>query len=267
MTTFEKYSWKRVGDFVSGADAIIQEQLLPLPDLLKASNSDLSRFGGDPGNKNWGSFRPLASSREETWSDWLQFLIENSGSGFLALELLGRKLSGGIRAEKVEREICAEGKTDSDQRRRADILVYWSNGYLSNIEVKLGDKNFAKTHETAEKLHAKIGGERWTDHILVPGAEAAAWGRESDKIRGDFGFPVELLTWEEVAVALRRALYAGREAEVWLSMAYVFCGCIEEIALGLPGFGSLKRRGVSFHKFKAAKRVDILAKAVRKNDR
>lgn len=266
MAAIEKYSWAGVSEFILIADALIKERLLPFPALKKESDSKLVRFGGDPGGKSWENFRPLASSREEAWSDWLQFLIENSATGFMVAELLGSKASKEVRAAKVVREVCVDSAAESAHRRRADILIYWSNGARSHVEVKIGDKSFAKTYETANALRAKVGGEPWTDHILVPGRDAALWGRESEKIHGNFELVVNLLTWEDVAVALRRTLYAGHESEIWSSLAYVFCGCVEEIALGLSSFENLKSEGVSFPKFKAAKRVDILAKAVKNDD-
>ena len=57
----------------------------------------LSKVDGDPLHEDWSRFRPLRLTREEDWSDWLAWLLENSNSGRLAAEVFHREQERCIR--------------------------------------------------------------------------------------------------------------------------------------------------------------------------
>jgi hypothetical protein len=104
---------------------------------------------------------------------------------------------------------------------------------------------FGKTEDTARQLEAKYGATRWTHYILLPAEDREAW----TGLAHSQAPPVHVLTWNEVAVALRRSLRRKQEHKRWLAWAHDFCGLIEQKLLGHPvgdgeetAFHQLERR-------------------------
>lgn len=183
---------------------------------------------GEVSKRDWTEFRPLRLEREEAWSDWLAHLFAESSTGSFARELLGDHLavtgpSGGS-APQVQREVLTEGN-----ERRADLLLEWP-GAMAHIEVKAGDHSFEKTCETGRLLRALHGrGRPWADFILLPPGDVQAWRTACSG--PEFG-NIVVLTWLDVAVALRRAMVRGAESLHWNTWAHAFCGAVEQKLLG-----------------------------------
>ena len=191
--------------------------------LLAEWNAMLRDLDGDPATHDWRGFRPLRLDREEDWSDWLAFLIQTATSCELALTLFsrGEVTRDTYCAPVVEREVVLS-------ERRADIVIRWQSS-CTHVEVKVGDQNFAKTHETAEKLEQQHA-TRWSHYILLPSEDIAVLDKslaKSDK-------RIRTLTWDDVAVGVRRALVSSDESLRWRSFAHAFCGGVEQLLLGCP---------------------------------
>ena len=96
---------------------------------------------------DWQAFRPLRTSREEDWCDWLANLIENARTGRFAARLLGDGVGETQRycVGYIEREKVALGF-------RPDLVVHFTDGEAAHIEVKVGDLSLEKTVATGGSL-------------------------------------------------------------------------------------------------------------------
>lgn len=178
---------------------------------------------GDPSDEDWLHFRPLRTDREEDWSDWFAYLLESSKTGALGYRLFGSTTdrADDFAGPRVDREVRTEN-------RRADLVIQLraqatASVRRMSVEVKVGDKAFGKTADTARKLQG--GTKDWQHFILLPGQDHDRW-RESNIAE------VASLTWEDVAEALRRVLRSRGEPQRWQVWAHAFCGVIEQRLLG-----------------------------------
>jgi hypothetical protein len=226
-------------------------ELLP---LIARWDKILRNYGGDTSSTNWESFRPLRLGREEDWSDWLAHLLEGSRSGIFAEALLPAAglSSSEFRCPRVIREVATEDY-------RADLLVHWAPSRITHIEVKLGDTNFEKTYPTARQLRRRLSSRNtvWTDIILMPSDSLEDWF-DCKKETGSIGE----ITWDKVAIALRRALIRSRESFQWNSLAYIFCGAIEQKILGIPRRHALSGAGALNFKTGISSQISILNRSL-----
>jgi hypothetical protein len=194
--------------------------------LYTAWQNKLQSLGGDPSAQVLENFRPLRLSREEDWSDWLAWLLEKSETGVLAETLFGSVMdcdAASLKLPRVKREEPSE-----DQERRADLVVKWKSGKAADIEVKVGDRQFGKTLETAAKLKSQHHFILITEDLLPDWSDI-----ESDHVREAHKGQINVILWSHVVRGLRRCLWEGRESLAWRAWAWTFCGAIEQKLLGL----------------------------------
>lgn len=214
-------TWTPIDAWGQTAAEELREELARFRSCLAEWDSRLLHFGGEPSRRDWDSFRPLRLRREEDWSDWLAFLLQDATTPTFASHFLGPSLAPpGVSwtHPKVERE-----RWTRDGKRKADLVFSWRSGGATCLEVKVDDPNLEKTKETAEGVGANFSG------ILLSEEMVARWGplAEDDKW-------TQVRTWRDVAVALRKALWEGKETVAWCAWAVAFLGAIEEKILGLP---------------------------------
>jgi len=182
-------------------------------------------------------FRPLRTTREEDWSDWLAWLLKTSTTGVLAEVLFGLHIGRGAAALKLPEE-KREDPTE-DQSRRVDIVLKWKKTKLAvDVEVKVEDRQIDKTYETARKIADKYKQYSWQHFILLSDDLAPAWSdHESNRANKDF---IHRILWRDVVRGLRYALWQKKESLMWRVWALTFCRAIEEKLLGLtkPPSGS-----------------------------
>lgn len=154
----------------------------------------LRAIGGDPSSLVLEKFRPLRLSREEDWSSWLAWLLETSTKGVLARTMFGLHMNcpaASLRLPKVELE-----PVTLNRERRGDIKLTWKSRQVTNIEVKIWDKQFGKTFETNRKLRAQEPASAWRDFILIPDTVMVAWNDEaSDHVKEGM---VNVILWGAV---------------------------------------------------------------------
>lgn len=220
-----KVSWTLLEQFVHEGRAYAAHRCRAFPELLECWSSLLRDIDGDPCRATWSNFRPLRVDREEDWSDWLQHFIATSTTGRFAHELFGRAFSdaGSCARPHVIRE-------DVTEDRRADVVIQWIGGAHTQVEVKVGDQSFSKTAETAAKLELKYPGTEWSHYILLPVEDVEHW----DALDKPDSPAIHSITWDDVAIALRRSLRRREEPRSWLVWAHGFCGLVEQKLLGHP---------------------------------
>jgi hypothetical protein len=208
------------GKALAALEAPDREQLRV---ALEHWNTVLSDLGGDPLRENWARFRPLRLRREEDWSDWLVWFVENSASGRLAAKLFGRKANTCC-TPAVERELTIE-------RNRHDVQICWLNGDITTVEVKVGDQDFEKTGPAVE-IHSRSNpGTRCDYWILLP---------PRDLDRCDVS-AVRKIGWDYVAKCLRTCIRYNDELLTWRVWGRAFVGCIEQDLLGFPRIDDVNR--------------------------
>jgi len=218
-------AWSGLIELIRLGQDYARHQCAELPDLLAQWHAQLEYLGGELSCFDWQNFRPLRTDREEQWSDWLHHFIRTSTTGHFAHQLVSRS---GFESPTP----CANPvvhREESSEDRRADIVIQWRNGEHCHIEVKVGDLALEKTYDTASKLQQKHD-THWTHYILLPREDEWQWRA----LETTHEVTVHVLTWDDVAVALRRSLRLRREHQHWLAWAYGFCGLIEQKLLGLP---------------------------------
>ena len=222
--------WIVFDTFLTAYAGLVKHQYTELNTLIKKWDHILSKLGKDPTHINWNNFRPLRLTREEDWSDWLAFLLKQSETGIFAHNLFNNSVSNKSEYAKplrVEREVSHLGY-------RADLIIQWLDNHYSHIEIKIGDPNLQKTYATGKAMrnryHQPI--TRWSNYILLLSNQISDWNdlthQETDEP------PITVLTWDEVAIALRRALQSN-ENMTWKAWACTFIGAIEQILIGYPG--------------------------------
>jgi hypothetical protein len=204
--------------------------------LLEVYDKKLFDLGGDPSYSNWEYFRPLRLDREEDWSDWLIHLIAKSETGYFCQKLL--RIDHFSESDYAlplvyDREIAYEGF-------RADIVIEWQNENFTHIEVKIGDQNFAKTPGTADRMRKKYRSDlkSWSNFILLLSYQMAPW----EETRKTFDMDIRSITWEDVAISIRKSLQFSNENIQWKVWACPFLGAVEQKLLGFPAVDRKKKK-------------------------
>jgi hypothetical protein len=213
-------SWSAIDGFLAEAEIILIDLRERLRRLLSYWDSALAPLGGDPCRADWTRFRPLRLGREEDWSDWLAHLLETQ-RGSLAAELFGK-----------DGEIvlgCKREDPTNDRERRVDLIMKWGSEKSTQVEVKVRDRNYEKTFDTAGRLERERGGS-WTHFILLPESDLAAWLSVA-KLQPEGSPRVVAKTWTDVAISLRRVLQKGCGDLRWQAWGYGFCGAVEQTLL------------------------------------
>ena len=206
-------------------------------DALKES-LDISNlaFGplADPLTVDFGVHRWLFSKREEAYSDWLGWILEQIGDSGQVLKLFG------VRDENLLRECASEELIISREftipHGRLDLLIKFGERLLLIVEIKT--KSFDK------------------DAVLEELNRFAQWAQKQPRATrcyfvavesGDFVCPAsfEPLSWSELAPRMRQQACDWIQASkrqplngsdlVRAAMILAFCGAIEQNLLKLSG--------------------------------
>lgn len=201
---------------------------------------ELASLGGDPLREDWHDFRPLALAREEGWSDWLAHLLAGGDAEFLLDLFKIRHLPTDAPEVHRERVLLVDQADRSRGNYRSDLIIEWTEPRFGiHIEVKVGDPQFAKTWDEAQKLRATHGGE-WHHFLLVlPEQKREAERTKEAKERTTAAYPsVTVLTWEHVEGQVRAALLRPSTLPAWRGIARIFSGALGQLLLRRPVLGS-----------------------------
>lgn len=214
--------WQPVTNMLGAAVPHFQARAAALNDLLNDSDH-LLRPLGDPLRLDFGAHRWLKGDREEAYSDWLAWIVENlDAPAILELFSIGRlypkaaDLRNALAKVRptVKREACVpEGHCG--KQGRLDLVVRFAELAVLVVEIKVTQADQADTakQEGYEKWLSRQKGERWSV-LLATGGEAAEYS-------GKF----ILLKWADLCLSLRHLTRelaaAGRLTMGALVLAFV----------------------------------------------
>jgi len=212
-------SWDSAHLLVRSAESLDHYARQHLEDALTQSNAELSPLR-DPLALNLGGHRWLFADREESYSDWLAWILQGMAGAIEILPLfaLGDDNSGEAlgRAEKVNREVSSE-------YGRTDVEVWFGERGLLLIEVKV--------HATSSDLPSQLERyERWAAIQPVRRRVFALLGTEEPKQNIA---PFVFTDWRTVCQRLRRYANSMKSSDLLRAAAIlIFCGAVEENLIG-----------------------------------
>lgn len=212
-------SWNAARAFVDGSVPYFAAHKGRLSKLIAQSNRILSPLA-DPLDLDLGAHRWLRVSREEAYSDWLAWILEQFEDVSTICKLFSISVPQKFDRTFVKREHTVSQGHEGCQGR-LDILVSYDDVPFLAVEVKLG---------------RAVGPE-----VLKHQGYAASLPKETQKIvlaiNGEtvdaHGF--QLRRWEDVTVNLRTIVAACRLPMGVRAMMLAFVGAVEQNLLGYPG--------------------------------
>jgi len=232
-------SWNPALRLVASAELLDEYARQHLREALTDSDTRLAPLR-DPLTLNLGAHRWLSEDREESYSDWLAWIMQGMKDAGDVLPLFGVDDQETISAfGKVER-VLRETKVENG---RTDIQVWFTNGFLL-IEVKVQRpspgvfqelERFAiwaagqPTDRPTKSAHTDVFGKRMV--LLGPEELLAQLGVEepTDMLEG-----FEFTGWRALCMRLRQNAYRIKESDVMRAAAIlIFCGAVEQNLLGV----------------------------------
>jgi hypothetical protein len=212
-------SWGPAMLLVERAESLDQSARRRLTNVLEQSEKELSPLG-EPLKLNFGSHRWLSADREESYSDWLAWILQGmSGSEILTLFSLSDKCGGQLSgpAEYVRRETWRE-------QERTDVEVSFGiHGFLL-VEVKVKDVGTEISGQLRRYANKLTGCHNLL--LVLLGTEAP----ELDVKQCGFTF----IRWDALCQRLRCLANRVKTFDVLRAAAIlIFCGAAEQNLLGL----------------------------------
>jgi hypothetical protein len=225
-------SWDSARRMAAAAQLAFAANAEKVQSLLARSTEKLEPLA-DPLTTDFGLHRWLAGKREEAYSDWLQWVLQQTQTPSEVFRLLGvdppEELQGwDAAAPTVGRELPVPAGHEG-REGRLDLWVRCAGKALFVLEVKKGGADEADTQKQAGYmtwLDAQL--EQYKYPILI------AADAEKDAYEG-FRF----LRWSELCIGLRRLARrrAYEKQVVVAAMTLALTGAIEQNLLGLSSAG------------------------------
>ena len=214
-------SWDSANLLVQGAEVLENYAREHLRKALADSEEALEPLG-DPLSLNVGGHRWLSADREESYSDWLAWILQGMSSAdilqlfTLADEPMGEPIAP---VGRIRREVCSEdGRTD--------------------IEVPLGERDLllieVKVRNTSDHLTSQLRRYRQNvANLKVERPRLVLLGKEAPEPSVDLhGFT--FTSWEALCQRLRQYAKRVKESDLLRAAAVlIFCGAVEQNLLGL----------------------------------
>lgn len=222
--------WEPARRLIAAARQKQESDCARLHDLLRQSSDRLAPLE-DPLQVDLGLSRWLSEEREEAYSDWLQWTLQQLQRadrvfGLFRLELPSGWDSWSDLIPEVHREfLVPEGHPG--HMGRLDIVVDYPGHARLIIEVK---KTSAEASDTAKGIgYQRSQGTRGTSGVPCWRILLATSGEQSE-YPGDFS----LRSWAEVCIGLRRIASQLRKQVplITLAMILAFVGAVEQNLLG-----------------------------------
>jgi hypothetical protein len=213
-------SWTPALQVVQSADSLDGYAREHLANALARSTQEMSPLG-DPLAIKMGNHRWLSAAREESYSDWLAWILQGMKTADAILPLFGyhdeRQIHAMGDVETIEREqVIEDGRTD--------IEGWFGDVGLLLIEVK--------TRSTGSGLVSQLKRyRRWAEGQRVPETLLVLLGLEEPT---DDIAPFVFVGWRPLCSRLRNYARRSKESGLLESAAILlFCGAVEQNILGI----------------------------------
>jgi hypothetical protein len=216
--------WKAADDMAKATFAWRRFLSDRMRSIMQRSNRRLAPLG-DPLSVDFGAHRWLADDREESYSDWLAWIVGELKKPNLVFELLGIEKGGAVSSARSAK-FCAPDREVwiLDGTRRLDLVIRYEAAVLIVIEVKVSGADSAETAKQEDYFDwMKTRPEPFKYGILV-----AKEAREKEYSKFRF------VAWADVCVRLRRMapeIYSSKSPIV-AAMVLAFVGAVERNLLG-----------------------------------
>jgi len=219
--------WNPISRLIEGARAVLALEAKRLKKLLDESKQQLDPLD-DPLLVDLGLHRWLASDREEAYSDWLQWVVEQVKEPESVFRLFGLELKDTTNwrntSLSVERELTVPSGHPGHEGR-LDLVIRFGAHALIVIEVK---KTGADEADTAKHP----GYQLWLHEQAVPESQrhSILLATTANKTEYD-GF--QFRSWADVCVRLRRMVvkssqFRARTPLVTCALILAFVGAVEQ---------------------------------------
>ena len=192
-----------------------------LGDLLKRSSANTFLGLGDPLEVDFGAHRWLRGAREESYSDWLAWIIDRQAKAERILPLFG--IEAGLSAGEncfADREFCTP-------QGRLDLVINCGGRAVLVVEIKTSSE---PDGEQLKRYFAWL--EQRRDSL---GLVLLATDLPEDLEPSGWSF----CPWREVSAGLRRwaSIWLGEGRLMDAAMTLAFCGAVEQNLLGFRSDG------------------------------
>jgi hypothetical protein len=213
--------WEPAARMVAAAERDADTAARILGALLKNSSSNTFPGLGDPLEVDFGAHRWLRGAREESYSDWLAWIINRQAKAERILALFG--IEAGVLAGKTcsaDREVCTP-------QGRLDLVINCGESAVLAVEIK------TSSEPDDEQLKRYLAWLKQRKDSL--GLVLLAIDLPEGLALGDWSF----CSWRDVSMRLRRwaFIWLGDGRLMDAAMTLAFCGAVEQNLLGFSSDG------------------------------
>ena len=212
-------NWNHTKNFRKAGVSYLCEKEITYKKLLKTSQRRF-RPHSDPFSVDFGLHRWLSLAREEAYSSWLAWILEQLKTSDCVERIFMVKLKAHFSGQVScgLEEWVSEGHMG--QSGRIDILISVGGSRALVLEVKVGDADYDDTGK--QTGYAKSFGKRVQKILLA---------RSGEKGRYEGGFV--LRRWDQICVNLRRLVPELELNHIQKALILAFVGAVEQNIAGL----------------------------------
>ena len=213
--------WEPAARMVAAAERDADAAAQILGALLKNSSANTFPGLGDPLENDFGVHRWLKAAREESYSDWLAWIINRHAKAERILPLFG--IEAGVLAGKT----CSADREFRTPQGRLDLVINCGENAVLAVEIKTSSE---PDDEQLERYLAWLKQRRDSLGLVL-----LAIDLPEDLGPGDWSF----CSWRDVSVRLRgwASIWLGDGRVMEAAMTLAFCGAVEQNLLGFKSGG------------------------------
>lgn len=213
--------WEPAARMVAAAEKDAGAAAQILGALLKNSSANTFPGLGDPLEIDFSRHRWLRGAREESYSDWLAWIIDRQAKANRILPLFG--IEAGVLAGKT----CSADREFRTPQGRMDLVINCGENAVLAVEIKTSSE---PDNEQLKRYLAWLKQRRDSLGLVL-----LAIDLPEDLGPGDWSF----CSWRDVSVRLQKwaSIWLGEGRLTDAAMTLAFCGGVEQNLLGFSSDG------------------------------